>query len=70
MTSQPQRGTTIEEHSTGLRVRFSCPDEGYSLDDLDALSIAIAHAKRSLTSQPPTPMVAFETQQARMAAPS
>ena len=68
-----QRGTistTFHHHAAGLRVRFSCPPDGYTLDDLDALSVAIDNARRKLDAPAVTPLVAFATQQARMAAPS
>ena len=71
--------TTIHNHG-GLRVRFSCPDDGYTVDDLDALEAAIRHTRRQLLEQKPaapntdlpTPELttAFSEQQARMAAPS
>ena len=72
--------TSFHKHQEGLRTRFSCPADGYNLDDLDALRIAIDHARRKLLEQQPTiprnilPTVedtaAFTEQQARMAAPS
>lgn len=62
--------TSFRQHSSGLRVHFSCPEDGYTLDDLDALSVAIEHAKRSLQTPAPTTLSAFATQQSRMAAPS
>ena len=72
--------TSFHTHQEGLRVRFSCPVDGYTLDDLDALRVAIDHARRKLLEQQPTtpqsilPSTddagAFTEQQARMAAPS
>ena len=72
--------TSFHKLQEGLRVRFSCPADGYNLDDLDALRVAIDHARRKLLdTQPTTPrnilpivddMAAFTEQQARMAAPS
>ena len=71
MASQTESGTiqtTIHRQATGIRVSFSCPAEGYTLDDLDALSVAIEHARRQLSDI--TPQLAFHTQLARKAAPS
>ena len=72
--------TSLHKHQEGLRVRFSCPADGYNLDDLDALRVAIDHARRKLIGQQLTTLqsilprtkdtAAFIEQQARMAAPS
>ena len=83
MASSTQSGTiqtTFNKHRGGLRVTFSCPEQGYTLDDLDALRVAIDHARRKVLEQQastpqsafPTPgiAVAFTEQLARMAAPS
>ncbi len=83
MTSTQASGTVITtylKHASGLRVRFSCPAEGYTLDDLDALRVAIEHAHRCIreqqTAAPQTVLptldlsAAFDEQQSRMAAPS
>ena len=78
-----QRGTvttTIHQHPKGPRVRFSCPDDGYGIDDLDALEVALALVRRKLLEQQsvtPNSVLAssnlasaFSQQQSRMAAPS
>ncbi len=83
MTSTQASGTIITtylKHASELRVRFSSPAEGYTLDDLDALRVAIEHARRCIREQqtaapqavlPPLDLpAAFTEQQARMAAPS
>ena len=80
MTSTYQSGTihtTFERHpGGGLRVRFSCPPAGYTFDDLDALLVAIEHARLKLAGQqtlarlPLDLEAAFQNQQARLAAPS
>ena len=72
--------TSFHKHQEGLRVRFSCPADGYNLGDLDALRVAIDHARcKLLEQQPTTPpnilptpdnIAAFTLRQARMAAPS
>ena len=83
MASNPQRGTirtTIRKHADEFRVSFSSPPDGYTLDDLDALRIAIEHARQQLLQQqqttphnflPPLDKAdAFIEQQSRLAAPS
>ena len=83
MADEHQNGTirtSIQKHSRGFRVRFSCPADGYTLDDLDALRIAIDHARQQLLKQqlatthnniPPLDQPqAFTEQQSRLAAPS
>lgn len=73
-------GTITTTYHKQQRVSFSCPDDGYNLDDLDALAVAVEHARRNLLEQQaeqastgfPTvePSDAFSEQQSRMAAPS
>lgn len=83
MASNPQRGTirtTIHKHADEFRVSFSSPPDGYTLDDLDALRVAIEHARQQLLKQqlattrnflPPLDKAdAFTEQQSRLAAPS
>ena len=78
MTSTQASGTVITtylKHASGLRVQFSCPAEGYTLDDLDALRVAIEHAHRCIREQQTALSTldlpaAFDEQQSRMAAPS
>ena len=83
MASNPQNGTvrtSIHIQNGVFRVRFSCPADGYSGDDLDALRVAIEHAQQLLRQQqlaPPRdvlplldPTQAFTEQQSRLAAPS
>jgi hypothetical protein len=83
MADEHQNGTirtSIHEHNGEPRVSFSCPADGYTVDDLDALRIAITHARRTLLQQQATtpqntlPALdlthAFAEQQSRMAAPS
>ena len=83
MTSTQASGTVITtylKHASGLRVRFTCPAEGYTLDDLDALRVAIEHARRRIRDQQTAALQtvlatldltsAFDEQQSRMAAPS
>ena len=70
----------FHEHQESLRVRFSCPADGYNLDDLDAFRVVIDHARRKiLEQQPTTPQnilptpddtAAFTEQQTRLAVPS
>ena len=69
--------TSFHNHD-GPRIRFSCPDDGYTIDDLDALEAAIRHVRRQVLEQkhdllvPLTPALnsAFAEQQSRLAAPS
>ena len=83
MASKPQSGTirtSIHRHHGETRVSFVGPADGYTVDDLDALSMAITHARRTLLEQQQpteqhaviTPGLthAFAEQQSRMAAPS
>lgn len=80
MTNTHQSGTIhttyVRHPASGLRVRFSCPSEGYTLDDLDALVVAIEHARPKLAGQqtvarlPIDLEAAFQNQQAQLAAPS
>ena len=73
MAKHTQSGTistTFQGQSSSLRVLFSCPDNGYTLDDLDALSVAIEHARRAFPPPTLTSLDAFATQQSRLAAPS
>ena len=46
--------TSFHKHHEGLRVRFSCPADGYNLDDLDAFRVVIDHARRKILEQQPT----------------
>ena len=70
------RGTIQTTFHGKQRVSFSCPPDGYCIDDLDALLVAIHHARLKL--EPETSVVlptlelgeAFNQQQSRMAAPS
>lgn len=74
------RGTIQTTFHGNQRVSFSCPPAGYCIDDLDALLVAIRHARSKLLEQEPEentdalPAVdlaaAFDQQQSRMAAPS
>ncbi len=83
MASNPQRGTirtTIHKHADEFRVSFSSPADGYTLDDLDALRVAIEHARQQILEQqqttpqnflPPLDKAnAFAEQLSRLAAPS
>ena len=74
------RGTIETTFHGNQRVSFSCPPEGYCIDDLDALLVAIRHARSQLLEQEPEDTggtlptfdlaTAFDQQQSRMAAPS
>jgi hypothetical protein len=73
MAKQIQSGTistSFQRHAAELRVLFSCPDNGYTLDDLDALAVAIEYARRSFPAQPIATLSPFAIQQSRLAAPS
>lgn len=83
MANKHQTGTirtSFQKHNGGFRVRFSCPADGYTVDDLDALRVAIEHAQRHLLKQQLAaplnvlPLLdqtqAFTEQQSRLAAPS
>jgi type VI protein secretion system component VasA len=83
MADEHQNGTirtSIHRHHGETRVSFVGPADGYTVDDLDALSMAITHARRTLLEQLATtpkntlPTLdlthAFAEQQSRMAAPS
>ncbi len=74
-----KRGTITTTFHNKQRVSFSCPPDGYCIDDLDALAIAIRFARLKLVEQQgdddaTTPVLdlaaAFDEQQSRMAAPS
>ena len=75
-----KRGTITTTFRKQQRVTFSCPVDGYCIDDLDALAIAIRHARRKLSERQveadshtlPTfdLATAFTEQQSRLAAPS
>ncbi len=45
--------SSVSRHAEGLRVTFSWPDGGYSLDDLDALEQAIAFVRRQMLADDP-----------------
>ena len=72
--------TSIHRQNGIFRIRFSCPTDGYTVDDLDALRVAIEHAQRQLTEQQSAaplnvlPLLdqaqAFTEQQSRLATPS
>jgi hypothetical protein len=74
------RGTIQTTFHGKQRVSFSCPPDGYCIDDLDALLVAIHHARPKLLEQVPDDApatlpvfdltAAFDQQQSRMAAPS
>lgn len=74
------RGNITTTFHGNQRVTFSCPDDGYCIDDLDALLIAIRHARLKLVEEdsksdvralPDSDLThAFAEQQDRMAAPS
>jgi hypothetical protein len=83
MANEHQIGTirtSFHKPNGETRVSFSCPADGYALDDLDALRIAIDHARQQLLKQqlatthnniPPLDQPqAFTEQQSRLAAPS
>jgi hypothetical protein len=76
-----KRGTIQTTFHNQQRVSFSCPPDGYCIDDLDALAVAIRYARMKLLEQHARDdnsvavlrgelTSAFNTQQARMAAPS
>ena len=75
-----KRGTIETTFHEQQRVSFSCPADGYCIDDLDALAVAIRYARRKILEQQadnnnaalPTVdlATAFSQQQDRMAAPS
>ena len=73
-------GTITTTYHKQQRVSFSCPEHGYNIDDLDALAVAIQHARSRLLEQQAVPAEsgfrilqpsdAFSEQQSSMAAPS
>ena len=74
------RGNITTTFHANQRVTFSCPDNGYCIDDLDVLLIAIRHARLKLLEQEPQHDAraipqsdfthAYDEQQSRLAAPS